>query len=121
MQYTLPNFTSSTASIGTWTGSPRFPIRLISPANLSWSRRPNGAAYYLAGASPTIVGTILVLLPALTDVRGPLSSTGADCIIIPNRAHAYYLVRFVDDFNKGTPVEFRGAICTQLIVGTPMN
>lgn len=119
MQYTLPVF-NQTVVIATGQG-PRPPTRVNTVGNLSWGRRQNSSGSPAVTGHTEFLGLMLVLLPALTDVRGPLSTTGSDTIFPTGLRDRRYAVVFVDDFNKGTPTEFRGALCVQTSVTTPLD
>lgn len=119
MQYTMPTFPQSFEIGGDF--HHRIPPRLVSVGNMTWGKRHNAIADPALGAIALSSGLMLLLLPALTDIRGPLSSTGADFVDVTTNRGPQYTVVFVDDFNKGTPVEFRGALLRQNIVTTPFT
>lgn len=50
-----------------------------------------------------------LLLPALTDVRGPQDGFNFDYVEVPMGSGRYYAVIFVDDIGKGWPNEHRTA------------
>lgn len=91
-------------------GAPR-----LSPAcALVYGRRVNVAST----GGTTLVGvplvTMCLLLPALTDVRGPLQAGGPDIVECPAASSRYYVVAFVDDIGKGYANEHRTATLEQL-------
>jgi hypothetical protein len=112
VSYTLPNF-NLTVNVFTFPGTTV--LRLSTQGNLAWGRRVNVAST----GGTTIVGdplmTMTVLLPPLTDVRGPLNAPGPDTLEIPAGSGRYYSVFFVDDIGKGFANEHRAAVLQQLI------
>lgn len=112
MSYSLPTFNLS-VNIFTYPGITT--LRLTSPANLAWGRRVNVAS---TGGTTTLgvpLVTMTLLLPALTDIRGPLNAPGPDTVEVPAGSARYYTVVFVDDIGKGFANEHRAAVLEQLV------
>jgi hypothetical protein len=113
MAFTLPTF-NLTAAIRTnaaTTGAPR----LLTPCNLAYSRR---IANQLVSAVVSIPPggfnpAIYLLLPAGTDVRDGLNSSGADGVEVPAGSGRFYVVTAVDDAGKGFPNEHRVAVLSK--------
>jgi hypothetical protein len=59
-------------------------------------------------------------VPAGTDLRQLLSSTGADEVEVPAGSGRYYRCMAVDDVAKGFPNEFRQALIVFVGVPTPL-
>lgn len=65
---------------------------------------------------------MLLALPARTDIRGPLSTTGADYVSpLSERGSRWWRVLFVDDVSKGFTLEFRIAVLKQFRQPTPLS
>jgi hypothetical protein len=96
------------------------PIRITSPANLAWGRRVNVASTGGTGSAGILTACMTLLLPALTDVRGPADAAAAAdpltgfsgdiCGFLANGVPRYYQVVMVDDVGKGFANEHRAAI-----------
>jgi hypothetical protein len=117
MGYQLPNFNLVCNIIDNTT----YPLpRVTSDCNLAWGNRVNVASTGGTGAIGIPLVCMTLLLPPLTDVRGPLSSTGADTVECPAGSGRYYAVVFVDDIGKGFDNEHRAAMLEQFQVPTPL-
>jgi len=62
---------------------------------------------YLSGPS------MLLLLPAFTDIRGANSAGNQDCVEVPDGSGRFYYVWAGDDIAKGFPNENRAALIVQ--------
>jgi hypothetical protein len=88
--------------------------------NLAWGQRVNTG--YGERGSPGIYTVFMTLLcPALTDIRGSLSTTGADQVEVPSGSGRIYQAVAVDDIGKGFPNEHRAALLEQRIQPTPLT
>lgn len=108
MSFSVPSF-PLTCDLFT-AGNFGVPARTSSRCNLAWGRRVNVAS---TGGTSTI-GVPLVcmslLLPAGTDVRGPVSAGGEDGCECPAGSGRRYSVVAVDDIGKGFANEHRCAV-----------
>lgn len=116
--YTLPTFN---LMCNLWTGgNPVGPPRATLACNLAWGRRVNVAST----GGTTLLGKPLVcmslLLPALSDVRGPFGVSGADAVEVPAGSGRLYQVAWVDDIGKGFANEHRCAIIEMYSTPEPM-
>jgi len=111
--YALPDF-GLVCQI--YTNSPNpftVPPRLTSPCNLAWGKRVSLA---FTGSNVLTSGDVFpsqLLLPALTDIRGPRNASGVDFVEVPSGSGRRYVVYLVEDLGKGYANEHRLA----LIVG----
>lgn len=109
-------FTNATGDYPTDTGAP--PRLANVPANLAYGLRVN----VTTTGGTTLPGipfqTMNLLLPKLTDIRGPQDSTSSqdtltgvtgDYVEAPAGSGRLYVVGFVDDIGKGFPNEHRTA------------
>ncbi len=87
------------------------PARGTIAGNLTPGRREVISGLSAAGL-PLTAGSMYLLLPPLTDIRGPLQAGGADGVEIPPASGRKYLVVWVDDIAKGFPNEHRFAVLT---------
>jgi hypothetical protein len=76
-------------------------------ANLAYGRR-------IAPPGSVNEGVMILLLPALTDIRGYWDGVDSDYVEAPAGSHRFYLVSNVDDAGKGFPNEHRCAVITQI-------
>lgn len=113
----MPVFTE----LGEFGSSQTRPTRVTYPIQVSWGERTGPWFRGPLPPSPQYQSIVLILLPALADVRGPLAATGPDYVEILSRKGSRYEMLFVDDFNKGTSAEFRGAIAALIAVSTPQQ
>jgi len=90
---------------------------LVSLANLSPGRRVFESNEG-SGNDNTLVQYMELLLPPLTDIRGPWNSMLPDLIEAPAGMKRYYAVRWVDDVAKGFGNEYRIALMVYLNAGT---
>jgi hypothetical protein len=118
MAFTLPTF-NLFCNVSTQGLYPT--VRASFVCNLAYGRRVNVAST----GGTLVIGVPLVtmslLLPPLVDVRGPLSTTGADVIEVPAGSGRTYQVAFVDDIGKGFTNEHRVAILEQRSQPTPLT
>lgn len=116
--YTIPTFN---LTCNLWTGgNPVGPPRLSPVCNLAWGRRVNVAS---TGGTTTLgipLVTMSLLLPALTDVRGPFGPSGEDACEVPAGSGRLYHVVWVDDIGKGFANEHRCAVLEMYSVPEPM-
>jgi hypothetical protein len=89
------------------------PPALSPRCNLAWGKRVNVASTGGTGFIGIPLVTMQLLLPKLTDVRGPQCPTGDDTIEVPAGSGRIYTVTFVDDIGKGFLNEHRCAILQQ--------
>lgn len=79
------------------------------PCGLTFGRRANVASSGGTTLAGVPIQTISLLLPKLTDVRGPQDSVGPDWVECPALTGRWYQVTFVDDVGKGYANEYRQA------------
>jgi hypothetical protein len=108
MAYVIPNF-NLLCNIQSYA---LFPIgwRIINqPCALVFGRRTNTGAGW--GDDTTYPGEYIMslLLPALTDIRGPQDTISLDVVECPAGSGRLYQVCGVDDIGKGYPNEHRSA------------
>jgi hypothetical protein len=118
MGYRVPEFPIECQIYGSLFGGD---LRLTSECNLAWGQRVNAPSTGGTSEIGVPLITMVLLLPPLTDIRGPLSSTGADGVIVPSGSGRKYTVAFVDDIGKGFSNEHRAAILQQIAQPTPLN
>lgn len=111
--YTLPTF-NLTVAIYSHGTLPPVPPRLTSLCNLALGRRMNNVATGGTSSAGVLVNVMWLLLPALTDIRGPVDPVGPDVVDCPAGSGRLYGVTFVDDSGKGFGNEHRVAILQQL-------
>jgi len=93
---------------------PLHTVTRLSPiCNLAWGRRVNVASTGGTSEIGVPLVTVTLLLPALTDIRGPQSSGGPDLVEVPAGSGRTYLVAMVDDIGKGFANEHRAAVLQQ--------
>jgi hypothetical protein len=109
MAFSLPTFNLTVHINRLGTGKGGGPD-VVALANLAWGKRvsaPVAVDEDFFGA----VGAFLVLLvPALTDVRDYSSSGGPDFVEAPAGSGRWYQAVYVDDIGKGFPNEHRAAV-----------
>lgn len=99
---------------------PVFPYRLTDQAcALVWGKRVNVASTGGTTAQGVPLQTISLLLPALTDIRGPASASGEDCVECPSGSGRWYCVYAMDDIGKGWPNEHRCAVLLPILLTWP--
>lgn len=118
MAYKLPTFN---LVCNVYTGGDTTDLRISPQCNLAWGQRVNVASTGGTDIIGVPLVTMTLLLPPLTDVRGPLSSTDADTVECPAGSNRMYTVSFVDDIGKGFPNEHRAAVLQQLSQPTPLT
>lgn len=96
------------------------PPRVSTHGNLAYGKRVNVMSTGGTGTFGVPAQLMSLLLPALTDVRGPLASSGADAVECPAGSGRVYLVTFVDDIGKGFINEHRIAQLEQTAQPTPL-
>ncbi len=111
MAFTLPTFNllCNVFDNGTNT-SPRISDL---ECNLAWGRRVNVAS---TGGTDTLgipLVTMTLLVPALSDIRGPQNAELEDNVECPAGSGRFYSVAFVDDIGKGFDNEHRCAVLEQ--------
>jgi hypothetical protein len=92
------------------------PARVVSLCNLAWGRRV-GSVLTAAGSLTQPASNLTLLLPAFTDIRDSLCSTGYDGVEVPAGSGRVYNVFLVDDLGKGFPNEHRGALLLKTVNG----
>lgn len=83
------------------------PPRVTDFCNLAWGKRVSSYQGEIGTPNEPVM-TLLCL--ALTDIRGPQNSGGADVIECPKDSGRFYTCLGVDDIGKGFPNEHRAAI-----------
>jgi len=114
--YRLPDF-GLTCNV--FTGGPVPPIlppRLSPPCNLAYGKRVSLSGFPTTFFNPNVAYPSQLLLPKLTDVRGPQNGTGPDVIEVPAGSGRWYGVLRVEDLGKGYSNEHR--MCLIQPVGT---
>lgn len=74
-----------------------------------YGRRTNQSSTGGTSEVGVLVQGMNLLLPSLTDVRGPQDVDGEDVVECPQGSGRFYRVTFVDDIGKGYPNEHRTA------------
>lgn len=113
MAYRLPDFP---ISCGIYTpdtpNTPAVPSsgpRVVSVCNLAWGRRVNTPSTGGTSTPGILTTSMTILLPALTDIRGPQDSVSFDMVEVPAGSGRWYQVTGVDDIGKGFANEHRAA------------
>lgn len=114
MAYTLPEFNLS-CNIFRYVAPPG-PLVVVASSpdcNLQFARRP-ALPFPQFADNEIIPMSMWLLLPPLTDIRGPqcypaINTTIADLVEVPAGSGRFYLVFGVDDVGKGFGNEFRCA------------
>lgn len=89
---------------------PAGPTRIFDqPCALVYGKRVNVASTGGTGFAGIPLQVMNLLLPALTDIRGPQDTTSFDQVEVPAGSGRWYWVAFVDDIGKGWPNEHRTA------------
>ena len=89
---------------------PTPPYRLVDvDCQLTYGRRVSVAATGGTAQVGTIVTSMNLLLPEMTDVRGPQDTVSFDMVEVPAGTGRWYYVTFVDDIGKGFANEHRTA------------
>lgn len=113
----VPNF-NLTCNIWTRTlPPPGNAPRLTSPCNLQYSKKLTTKGDNVTGARNM---SMWLLLPAMTDVRGPLTEVAfiaSDYVECPAGSSRWYQVVAVDDVSKGFASEYRCALIEQIQSG----
>jgi hypothetical protein len=93
----------------------------LSPmCNLAYGRRFDYIVVGIASGAVDSLTAMQLLLPRLTDIRGPLSTTGFDLVECPAGTGRLYSVACVDDSGKGFGNEHRIAILYPTVQPTPL-
>lgn len=122
MAYRLPTFNivcniSQPPVLGT-PSIPDGPYRLYhQECQLTYGRRVNVVSTGGTGEAGTLVLSMNLLLPPLTDVRGPQDIGGFDMVEVPAESGRWYQVTAVDDIGKGFSNEHRTA-CLFALAGS---
>lgn len=114
MAYRLPAFNllcNITAPVGGAGGTvPVVPYRLVDvECQLTYGRRAQMSTTGGTSNVGVLAQTMNLLLPKLTDVRGPQDTGPADLVEVPSGSGRWYSVTFVDDIGKGFDNEHRTA------------
>jgi len=115
MAFTIPTFNLTCNIFDGGVIPPLPPVRLTSPCNLSVGRSVRlGSAI---GFFNTAYGAMVLLVPALTDIRDAQSNSGplGDLVEVPAGSGRVYYVSYVDDVGKGFPNEFRFALLAKAV------
>jgi hypothetical protein len=116
MTFSLPTYNLPVSIYTGTTIPPVGPPRVSTVGNLAWGLRtmPQRLTTNAATVSTSFSSaTMLLLLPALTDIRPNGITAVADTVEVPSGSGRYYFVLFVDDIGKGFPNEHRGAMLQQ--------
>lgn len=114
MAFHLPTF-NLTCNIDTMPvpdvpGIPPGPYRIqAAPCQLTYGRRTNSMSTGGTNAQGALAQGMNLLLPMLTDVRGPQDTVSPDMVEVPAGSGRWYSVYFVDDIGKGFTNEHRSA------------
>ena len=129
MGFALPAFDLK-CNLYTETGAgPPYPgaraLRLsLVVCNLQASRRAQVTSTGGTSDVGVYVNSMYLLLPPLTDVRGPVQYSSlldaGDCVEVPAGSGRFYAVTFVDDVGKGFLNEFRFAVLQQVQTPVPL-
>jgi hypothetical protein len=115
MAFTVPEFP---LDVNVFTGPWLTRVfRLLCPGNLTWGKRGQVLPIDDSGPERTTFSPMMVLLvPALTDLRGKLTGDGSagDVVEIPAGSGRWYGVAGVDDIGKGFDNEHRAAYVFQI-------
>jgi len=114
MAFTVPEF-PITCEI--WTGPWLSKVLRLTavPCNLAWGKRCN--TFPQTETDPTVNNDsplMVLLLPALTDIRNRIISGVTDLVECPSGSGRWYAVAGVDDIGKGFPNEHRAAWLLQV-------
>jgi hypothetical protein len=82
---------------------------LLQPCALVYGKRTNGATAQAGIEFGFSTFFMNLLLPALTDIRGPQDTVGPDLVEVPAGSGRFYAAFGVDDIGKGWPNEHRTA------------
>src|SRR5215831_8672184 len=86
------------------------PWRLVDiPCQLTYGRRVSMTQTGGTGDVGVVILTMNLLLPALTDIRGPQDKVAPDQVEVPAGSGRFYQVKGVDDIGKGFTNEHRTA------------
>jgi hypothetical protein len=114
MAYRLPTFNllcniSQPDALGT-PGIPTAPYRLYHQiCQLTYGHRVNVISTGGTATAGVLVLSMNLILPKLTDVRGPQDIGGFDMVECPAESGRWYYVAAVDDIGKGFANEHRTA------------
>lgn len=114
MAYRLPSFnlvcniTQPLMAGGVGIPDPPFRLEGLS-CQLTYGRRVQVVSTGGTGEVGVLVLTMNLLLPALTDVRGPQDVLSPDLVEVPADSGRWYKVVAVDDIGKGFANEHRSA------------
>ncbi len=114
MPYRLPTFNLfcniTTCNVPNVPGIPTGPFRLTGQAcQLTYGRRVNVASTGGTSTPGVMASSMSLLLPPLTDVRGPQDTVSFDMVEVPAGSGRWYQVEAVDDIGKGFSNEHRSA------------
>jgi hypothetical protein len=125
VSFQVPTFNLTCRIINLSTGL----TRLDSACNLAWGRRVNVASTGGTGSAGVLQTCMILLLPALTDIRpalpaDPTAPEGAvtlnDLVEVPKGSSRMYQVLSVDDIGKGFANEHRAAVIQMISTPFPM-
>jgi hypothetical protein len=115
MAFVVPNF-NLTCDIFKNEGTldapvvPSLPARLAAvPCALVYGRRVNVASTGGTSSPGVPLECMSLLVPKLTDIRGPQDVVINDVVAVPAGSGRWYGVNAVDDIGKGYPNEHRSA------------
>jgi hypothetical protein len=121
MSFVLPNFNLAcnigqpdsagvpgVPSLAGWQRLYYYPCALVHP------RRSSFLTYDLVVQPLISALPMSLLVPALTDIRGPQDSTSPDVVECPAGSGRFYWCYAVDDVGKGYPNEHRSALLVAL-------
>lgn len=78
--------------------------------NLAYGRRVANTSSSDQFTSGELGTGVVLLLPALTDVRGLICPGGPDFLEVPSGSGRWYISYHVEDIGKGFPNEHRAAV-----------
>lgn len=114
MPFRLPTFNLdcnlSAPDVPNVPGIPSAPFRVNAlECQLTYGRRTNAMSTGGTATPGVPLQTMNLLLPALSDVRGPQDTISFDMAEVPAGSGRWYAVFFVDDIAKGFSNEHRSA------------
>jgi hypothetical protein len=90
------------------------PPDLTVMGNLTWGRRVGAPSMSTAAILDNAAFTMVLLVPAGSDVRDVYSPPGNDTVEAPLGSGRFYYAAFVDDIGKGFSNEHRAVLLVKL-------
>lgn len=117
MAYVLPTFN---LTCNVWHNISPASVYLIPDATFGCNLAP-GKRVMPAPADTTAQTLMVLLLPALSDVRANWNGVVADVVECPAGSLRFYQVHAVDDFGKGFGNEHRFALLAPIVQGVTFS